>query len=132
MSEHDETATGPMFRPNKRRKVFRKRVDVDDEAVPDDATSTETVVTQPGSPGPAESTLQFQRRQPPRKHGVVFTSVEKSQKQELEPEGEMALTRMHPSREQIIDQSDRFVKPTGKVAVVDDKHMYVIVILSSE
>ena len=36
----------------------------------------------------------------------------------------MAVVHMHPSREQQVAQTDRFIKPTGKVTVADDKHMY--------
>lgn len=126
MDDQAESA-GPLFRANKRRKVFRKR---DEEATEDDATNdrsgTDTsnagIANAPASP---ESALHIQRKSATRKHGIAFNSASKPQAQEVEHGEGMALMPVHPSREQNVVSTDRFVKPTGKAAVVDDRHMYV-------
>ena len=69
------------------------------------------------------------RRPIARKYGIAFTSSAKPSQDELDSTNEeRAMVPMHPDREEAVQeavQGKRFVKPTGKAIVMDDKHMYV-------
>lgn len=134
MADHDESVAEPLFRASKRRKIFRKRTDPDSIHDKDQQDRSET------NARPAENdhgdgwseqgqrALLAQRKSVTRKYGIGFSSIGRpqAQAQEQQPENEeRAIIPMHPDRQQKIEQVNRFVKPTGKVEVVDDKHMYV-------
>jgi len=129
MADNDQSVGEAAFRANKRRKMFRKRKDTDaadDEATQDAPSTTDRArdSIDVGSQSP-QPNLLTQRRPAVRKFGIGFTSSSRPQTQELEDNNEeRAVIPMHPSREQNLVQTDRFIKPTGKVAVVDDRHMY--------
>lgn len=127
--DNDEVPTEPLFRANKRRKIFRKRTDADaeEETLPretqgaDDAAITEQIIEH-------EQPLRFQRRGGIRKQGIAFSSAEGRRSAALEEERQNEERALVPiaNEEDAAAQNDRFVKPTGKVgAAAEDKHMYV-------
>jgi len=123
MADEGEAGHEPLFRANKRRKVVRKRADSEDILTtvpfdPDVATHDDEGQSLLSAP------IRPQKALHQRKHGIGFTTAGKGGPQGEGRNEEMALVQMHPSREQHVAQSDRFTKPTGKVAVADDKHMY--------
>ncbi|KAK5110501.1 hypothetical protein LTR85_001014 [Meristemomyces frigidus] len=130
-----EAFDGPLFRASKRRKIFRRR---DEEGGEGDATDEHWSgkntldgggraavddAHEPSSP-PA---LQVQRKPVARKYGIAFNSTNKPQAQPQQQNEEMAMIPTLPSQEQSVGPIDRFVKPTGKAAVVDDRHMLAFV-----
>ena len=127
MADHAQSPSEPSFRATKRRKIFRKRTDAEaaeHETTQDAPSATDGITnTLPKSQSP-QSNLLAQRRPVARKYGIGFTSSSRAQPQDLEENEERAVIPIHPSREQNLVQTDRFIKPTGKVAVVDDRHMY--------
>ncbi|KAK5684173.1 hypothetical protein LTS10_004037 [Elasticomyces elasticus] len=124
MADEAESTGEPLFRATKRRKIFRKRNDDDDV----DATTTEaSAATSINSiPYDAEPAIARLRRPVGKKHGITFSSST-APKQELEPSEDTAMVLVQPDHEQGMVQVDRFVKPTGKAAVVDDRHMMAFV-----
>ncbi|KAK1059034.1 hypothetical protein LTR74_012923 [Friedmanniomyces endolithicus] len=130
MAEAGDSTAESLFRANKRRKVFRKRdggKDYDGDEVgtapPEDAPASMT----DGHDESAETVVPRARRPPGRRQGIAFTSTGPAAKQELADSEEMAMIPVHPDREQTVVPGDRFVKPTGKAAVVDDRHMMAFV-----
>ncbi|KAK0322211.1 hypothetical protein LTR82_006664 [Friedmanniomyces endolithicus] len=126
MADAGDSTAESLFRANKRRKVFRKRdggKDYDGDEVgtapPEDAPASMT----DGHDDSAERVVPRARRPPGRRQGIAFTSTGPATKQELAPSEEMAMIPIHPDRELNAVPGDRFVKPTGKAAVVDDRHI---------
>lgn len=125
----DETAEGPTFRANKRRKVFRKRagsVTNDDEpniatsAPPDQATSASVMKDE----AEASSRPDIARVRKPKKHGIAFSSLDRTSSR---PHNDNEKTALVVSEPQIVEQQNgRFTKQTGKTIVEDDKHMCVL------
>jgi hypothetical protein len=116
------------FRINKRRKVvFRKRFDEDEDPAPVNYSGTPINVANGANDNAVSpaltSDLHLVRRRPiVRKHGIAFTATGTQLQEEnadlamiLAPQGEDALSTAN----------DRFVKPTGRVGVAEDKHLYV-------
>ena len=130
MVDQDMAAVEPMFRANKRRKVYRRRDDGDTES---NVPSVQQGVTGAGNDGDEDGSVrQMHKKHVVRKHGIAFTSTSRSQTQPQTPELELneatAMMVVPPSREGNVlstVSTERFMKPTGKAAVVDDKHMYV-------
>ncbi|KAK5131562.1 hypothetical protein LTR08_000817 [Meristemomyces frigidus] len=132
MTDSEAPATEPLFRANKRRKVFRRRDDGDTAS--DAPTVRQGAVGAGADQEEAVGPRHIQRKPVVRKRGIGFTSTGRSQTQpapqELEENEETAMMLVHPSREQNVlstVSSERFMKPTGKAAVVDDKHMMAFV-----
>lgn len=126
----DDTGAEPLFRANKRRKIFRKRPNADEEN--GSPTPSASMAAQGASETLAADVddemapaIHRVRKAVAKKHGVAFTSSGRPQQQEVEASVETALVPIHPSREQNVMQTERFVKPTGKTVVEDDKHLYV-------
>lgn len=130
----DETAEGPTFRANKRRKVFRKRAGSDannDEpniatsSRPDQATLADEkagVIT-----GEEEDTVprpEITRVRKPKKHGIAFSSSDRTSSRPHNDNEETALVISEPQIPE--QQNGRFTKQTGKTIVEDDKHMCVL------
>ncbi|KAK5733812.1 hypothetical protein LTR17_009364 [Elasticomyces elasticus] len=124
MADEAESTAEPLFRATKRRKIFRKRNDDDDL----DATTTEAsaAASTNSLPDDAEPAISRLRRPVGKRHGMTFSSST-TLKQELEPDEDTAMVHVQPDHEQGMVQVDRFVKPTGKAAVVDDRHMMAFV-----
>jgi hypothetical protein len=116
------------FRINKRRKVvFRKRFDEDEESaseVPSGMpTGVANIVTGDETPSALTSDLHLVRRRPNgKKHGIAFTA---SGMQAQEVNAEQAMVVAPQSEDAVTTANDRFVKPTGRVGVAEDKHLYV-------
>lgn len=122
-----DTAAEPVFRANKRRKVARKRADSEDAG--EDKEGQNSVGGGPGakaidsSEDKEESALRAQKRAGARKHGIAFSSSGARRTTEEGNEGQALVpySQDAPSDSHI----DRFVKPMGREAVSEDKHMYV-------
>lgn len=117
----------PLFRATKRRKVFRKRANSDASIdVTEGVDSTNTTINL--SPEQDDTTdkgvLRSVKKNGLRKHGIGFTSGSGQRAVEAENE-ETALVLATDNDAQEGMHSDRFVKPTGRVAVAENKHMYV-------
>jgi len=119
----------PVFRANKRRKVYRKRADSDngDEGPSHIADHGESQSEQlrGNREDEAGTALSIARRGGIRKQGIAFSSTE-SRRTEQQDNEEKALIPF--SAEEVEEEdvhNDRFVKPTGRVTTTEDKHMYV-------
>ncbi|KAK5169001.1 uncharacterized protein LTR77_006310 [Saxophila tyrrhenica] len=122
----DEVSGEPLFRANKRRKVFRKRADPQDdsEGAANDEAAAVTISNQtPEVEEPSTGAIRSQRRPINRKHGIGFTSTKGRNGSRKDGNEEMAVVLANAPEAQDVPGSDRFVKPTGKVAVAEDKHM---------
>ena len=120
----------PLFRANKRRKVFRKRTTSEEPpASQNEVSESADVVATQGEPEDGENessgVVRFHRTGGVKKRGIAFTSSEVLRSGEDEIE-ERALVVVNEDGAQEAVHGDRFVKPTGKVAVAENKHMYVI------
>lgn len=120
-------ASEPVFRASKRRKVFRKRAD----SIPEDA-GTEAGGAEDGLESKAagqeekdaESPLRFQKRLGVKKRGMGFSSSGGRKAAPLQDNKETALVPATQDAAQET-QNERFVRPTGREMVTEDKHMYV-------
>lgn len=120
-------ASEPVFRTNKRRKVFRKRADSNPEDAGAGAGDAEDRLnsTEAGQPEEnGESSLRFQRRVGVKKRGIGFASTGGRRAGPPEDNQETAVvpTALDATQEM---QIERFVRPTGREMVTEDKHMYV-------
>jgi hypothetical protein len=128
----DEAADGPTFRANKRRKVFRKRVESDanndephvattsTDQVPSTIQDASTVTGEEN----ATSRSDIARVRKPKRHGIAFSSSDRSSSRLHNDNEETALVvSEHQPEEQ---QNGRFMRQTGKAIVEDDKHMCVL------
>ncbi|KAK3674477.1 hypothetical protein LTR78_005563 [Recurvomyces mirabilis] len=118
-----EDGSEPVFRSNKRRKVLRRRAE-DDE-------NLESISPEVNGDGELEGHHEpAQRVQKPlaKKHGIAFTSQSRPQSTEVESNDQIAIVAIHPSRDaSVVPGANRFIKPTGKTEVTDDKHMTAFV-----
>lgn len=131
MAENPEPQQGALFRPSKRRKVFRKRVAEDDQVAEERQGS---VAEFNGSSGDANAVQEGSNDLPPvvrrpaaKKHGISF-STNGAANQGITRQDISTEVALVPVIEQDVGnalQSDRFTKPTGNVGVVEDKHLYV-------
>ena len=134
MADEDQAPAEPIFRANKRRKVFRKRGDsTEDDNSENETGVTERTTTQSvGSnyvDGHIPSTITGPTTQVrrPKKHGIAFSSSGPGPRQPRDELAETALSVAAPQTpEAVQQQNERFIKPTGKAVVTDDKHMYVV------
>jgi hypothetical protein len=128
----DNTSREPLFRANKRRKVFRKRANSEG---PDAASNA---ICEPAAPAGGTDALydkeesngstgivRFQKRTGARRAGIAFTSSDATRNGEEENE-ERAMVVAEDNGAPAAVQGDRFVRPTGRVAVTENKHMYVL------
>ena len=119
----------PLFRANKRRKVFRKRGDSNGSnealpSVPVAPNEAEFNVDQ-GQSDVAGGVLRLEKKGGARKYGIGFSSTDGRRNPEQEQGGETALVPMSEKGAKEVLANDRFVKPTGRVGVTEDKNMYV-------
>ena len=122
MAELDELAPETVFKANKRRKILRKRTDTGiDEAVIEqlqpEGIANDGVISDQSS--------SVVRAQKPKKHAVHTSRSTGTWVEEPMQNQEMAIAQRLPEAVQELVGNDRFVKSTGKVAPVEDKHMYV-------
>lgn len=130
----DDTSDGPTFRANKRRKVFRKRggsdTNTDQPLVatsprPDQAPwADENTSAKTGEEDTTTSRPDIARVRKPKKHGIAFSSSDRTSSRPHNDNEETALVISEP---QVVEQQNvRFTKQTGKTIVEDDKHMCVL------
>ena len=121
MSEGADVPSESLFRASKRRKVFRKRANEKD-------TPSDTVGAIEANPGPQNEDLSEQpsivRRPAAKKHGIRFSNHATAGEVTVQSNTQMALVPVVKQDEADVAQTDRFMKPTGKV-VIEDKHLYV-------
>lgn len=120
MSESTGAGTDSLFRANKRRKIHRKR-NIDDN---DDDGPSRTDVSL-GADSEAQEQTQTVKRPAARKHGLGFSTAGNKVIPEAETSTQTAMIPFKPEEDDDQAAHDRFVKPAGKAAVVEDKHLYV-------
>ena len=125
----DEVPNEPLFRVNKRRKVLRKRAgsDASDNVAPAVTEDSEASITKHSSDsekGREAGVVRSQKKGGVRKHGIGFTSGDGTRIADAQNEG-LAMVLANEDGGQKVVQIERFVKPTGRVAVADSQHMYV-------
>lgn len=129
----DETPDEPIFRANKRRRVIRKRSISDpleesftrSEAP---AENADALITKHGSESEedgASALMRVQKKGGVRKHGIGFSKADGRQHGKQQQNEETALVPGRQDEAETPAQNDRFVKPTGRVGMAEDKHMYV-------
>ena len=118
MDADDVESEAPVFRSHKRRKTFRRRSDAE-HTIHSSATTDES------STLPSEDCDILRPVRPVlRKNGIVFASSRRGETVHESSDD----TAMVPCDTEVTEepqQGDRFVRPTGKVTVSDDKHLYV-------
>lgn len=121
-----------LFRSNKRRKVFRKK-DTEDDAreSPDLAADAQALVLSTAATDDEDvgasigRAFKPARRRPFAKpHGIAFAAAATSARS-TEMEDVLLPAHDDDGHAEALVQTDRFVKPTGRVGVVEDKHLYV-------
>ena len=122
-----------IFRSNKRRKVFRRRAASDTD--PDRAGSASTfgALEDGGIAADDREPVSIIRRAAKpgavRKNGIIFSNTQERRTGTGE-EAETSNALVPVSRDGAEDstsQHERFVRPTGRTTVSEDKHMYVVV-----
>lgn len=129
----DEQPGEVLFRASKRRKVVRKRPHQDG---PDDEPSplalaheSGTAITkhhQENDENGVDGMTRVQKKGPVKKFGIGFSSADSSRYTGQEQLEEQALIAVSEDGVSEIPKNDRFVRPTGRVGVTEDKHMYVL------
>jgi len=132
MANASESSATSMFRANKRRKVYRKRVgdDVDDEANPGANHSPSPIPEgQRDSSSPRNiedieaslaAILKRRKMAKSRKAGIEFTNSEQRAPLSNQPG---SLVPVEPEMTASELAASRFTKQIGQVAEVQDKHM---------
>lgn len=119
-SEPTGTASDALFRVNKRRKIYRRR-NVDEQ---DDDGSSATPDSPEADSGMRGQT-QLVRRPLAKKHGIGFSTAGSKPAQQEDVATQTAVVPFQPAENEDQATHDRFVKPAGKAAVIEDKHLYV-------
>ncbi|KAF2173579.1 hypothetical protein M409DRAFT_15857 [Zasmidium cellare ATCC 36951] len=129
MAENAEESREALFRPSKRRKVFRKRVAGDDGDGEERREGAAEFDGSSGNVNPVQEnpndTLSAVKRPAAKKHGISFSSSlaanQSAARQDVSKE--FALVPVVDQGAGNALRSDRFTKPTGNVDVVEDKHL---------
>ena len=122
------TASGSLFRPVKRRKILRKRNEIDspgDTAAAAAAPASRELRASEDDENAGVAVLApVQRHRAAKKHGIAFsrTEIRKDEMSEESEDGAPAAAEREQAEE--LPGSDRFVKPVGKAVVIKDVHMY--------
>lgn len=126
-----ENVNEPVFRANKRRKVFRKRAESDDNNEDESRLASEDPVA--GSLPTNEHAIKNEedtssrpdvaRMRKAKKHGIAFSSSDRSSSRPQHESEETALAIAEPPA--VAQANGRFARQTGKAIVEDDKHMCV-------
>jgi len=139
MTEFDTVSEDVVFRSSKRRKVFRKRPDREEDV----DTRTEQVMEHSDTPALSkrtgseligndeESETQSATDRAPlrkpgtsRKAGVGFSNSRGRRADDSqEPSEHNAVVRAGPVESATVAAASRFTMPTGQAIVKDDKHM---------
>lgn len=125
----EDTSKEPTFRAKKRQKVYRKRADSDDadEATVNTAAQVDAITNHAQSVDDQDTApVRVLRKPGVKKQGIAFSSSEGRRDAERDVEAEKALVLAQvEAAGQDAPGADRFVRPTGRVAVTEDRHMYV-------
>lgn len=121
MSEPKVPATEALFRANKRRKIYRKR-NIDDQD--DEGSSLDNGDSRRPESVPSDQ-MQTVRRPISKKHGIGFSTAGSKTAPDEAPATPTAVVPFQPGQDDDRAAHDRFVKPAGKAAVIEDKHLYV-------
>lgn len=126
----DDPPNEPLFRANKRRKVFRKRANLEGETAGDAAVSNSAAPAiredeSEGDDNDVSRIVRSQKKTGAKKQGIAFTSSDVVRSTDEERE-EKALVVGADEQAPALIQGDRFVKPTGRIVVTENKHMYVL------
>lgn len=127
-----DTNEGPVFRPSKRRKVFRKRRDDDEISEDGLATQTRPATTadnkqhREAEAETRDGGVSLVRPLGSRKGGVAFSS---SRTANDSGTSSVVDTNAPPTPLNAVEHAQaRFVAPTGHIASADDKHMCVLIL----
>jgi hypothetical protein len=123
----DGSNDGPSFRSAKRQKVFRKRAESDTNDKEPYVTKShqptdgdiKTLLEDDDSPSRPEVT----RVRRPKKHGIAFSTSDRSSSRPQNDNEETALIISEPQA--VEQQNKRFMRQTGKAIIEDNKHMCV-------
>ena len=121
----DEASEEPLFRSRKRRKALQKPSasgDLDDALPMPEAVITKHLSEEEDTED--TGVFRVQKKGGTRKHGIGFTSNPVLRSKGAENEA-LALAVLNEDAAQEVMSANRFVRPTGKVAVTENKHMYV-------
>lgn len=124
MSEGAEQQADALFKPNKRRKVFRKRHTEDEE---DKSAATHQLPGEANAmdiEGDDDDKTMVVRRPHNKKPGIAFGVSAKQSSQQQTVSLKTALVPLQ-NQESATIPGDRFIKPVTKAEVVEDKHLYV-------
>lgn len=131
MAEIPENHQESLFRLSRRRKVFKKRTFEDHQGAEEKIFGTaELDESSEGVNAVQEDPnelLPVVRRPAAKKHGISFSSSGAANQGTARQDVpfESAFVPVVEKEAGSVLQSDRFTKPTGKVDVVEDKHLYV-------
>ena len=136
MAENPDDPQAPLFRPSKRRKVFRKRIAEEDDQAAELQEDAAELDESRGATDPSQQDANEQqpvvRRPVAKKHGIGFSSSGTANpgagRQDVPTE--TALVPVVDKEAGDALRSDRFTKPTGKASVVEDKHLYVQLLIT--
>lgn len=110
------------FKSNKRKRPLRKRSGVESDSEGQQHSGLTSTVDGNGHGEAFEvGELHIVKKPTAKKYGINFASTRKSHREE---HNDMALVTVDQDGDHGIGHTDRFVRPTGRVAVVEDKHMY--------
>lgn len=124
-----DVANEPVFRANKRRKVFRKRRESEENAQAEIAEASEgnasaaNRAAEEADDGEG-SAPRLHRRAGVRKTGIGFSSTDARRTTHQQDTSETALVPINQDVAQEV-QIDRFTKPVGREVVTEDRYMYV-------
>jgi hypothetical protein len=124
----EEAPAEPVFRANKRRKFVRKRAESEEDVeTASHADNEKDLITNRSTPSDDLSTpaVRFQRKPVFRKHGIAFSTKANKRGDAEDDDVGTLLVPVQGNGQQEAIPGDRFVRPTGRVAVAEDKHMYV-------
>lgn len=121
---NEAPTTEATFKVSKRKRLRRKRSEVDSD---DDEQHRSGLTSTFHGDGDGKDfevgELQVVKRPIAKKYGISFVGTKKPQREEQE---DMALVAVDQDGDQNMGHTGRFVRPTGRVAVVEDRHMYGI------
>ncbi|EME81524.1 uncharacterized protein MYCFIDRAFT_88083 [Pseudocercospora fijiensis CIRAD86] len=128
MSESADAPADTLFRPGKRRKVFRKRNFDDDHEETAVGTQLPKEAKASHSGGHVEDSTNLSsvvRRPNIKKYGIGFGGIGNPS---VVKEASSTDNALVPSETQVpaAAQADRFVKPMGKAEVIEDKHLKIL------
>lgn len=121
MADSSDLPSEPIFHAAKRRKVFRRRADDEEQSHSAPVGTSHNAQTSEEKDGVEERPVFSRARVGgARKHGIAFSSSGPPRMVEDEQNTQVALV---PTTQESTPANGRFVAPTGRVGPVEDKHM---------